>query len=132
MDGGGENASNYSNPKFDLLFDQMKNMENSLERQQIINQMIILLQADSPWLWGFHPKNFGLYHSWYKNSKPNLMANNTMKYVKIDPIMRSELRNNWNRPMFLPLLLVALFFILLIVPAWLGYRRKERSSLRLR
>ena len=30
----GENASNYSNPEYNRLFDQMKNMENGPERQQ--------------------------------------------------------------------------------------------------
>ena len=29
VDKGGENAANYSNPEYDLLFEQMKNMENS-------------------------------------------------------------------------------------------------------
>ena len=37
---GGENAANYSNPEFDKLFVQMKNMENSPQRQLIIDQMV--------------------------------------------------------------------------------------------
>ena len=57
---GGENASNYSNPEYDRLFEQMKNMENSPARQAIIDQMLEILRRDSPWLWGYHPKNYVL------------------------------------------------------------------------
>ena len=59
---GGENASNYSNPEYDRLFEQMKNMENSPARQAIIDQMLEILRRDSPWLWGYHPKNYVLQH----------------------------------------------------------------------
>ncbi len=127
---GGENASNYDNPEFNLLFEQMKNMENSPQRQQIIKRMVSLLQHDAPWVWGFHPKNFGLYHRWYQNTKPNLMANNTLKYVRVDQGERARLRDEWNRPVLWPLWGGGLLLLIMVVPAWLGVRRKENSSLR--
>ena len=40
----GENVSNYDNPEFNRLFDQMQNMDNSPERLQIIRQMKSILQ----------------------------------------------------------------------------------------
>lgn len=126
----GENASNYDNPEFNILFEQMKNMGNSPQRQQIINRMVSLLQHDAPWVWGFHPKNFGLYHRWYQNTKPNLMANNTLKYVRVDQLERAGLRKEWNRPVLWPLWGGGLLLLIMIVPAWLGIRRKEHSSLR--
>jgi ABC-type transport system substrate-binding protein len=76
----GENAGNYNNPVFNQLFEQMKNMEDGPVRLGIIRQIIDILREDAPWLWGLHPKSFALYHDWYFNSKPNLMANNTLKY----------------------------------------------------
>ncbi len=130
MGKNGENASNYDSADFNRLFERMKNMENSPERQQVIEQMTALLQEDAPWVWGFHPKNFGLYHAWYRNTKPNLMANNTLKYVRLNPVERARLRAEWNRPVLWPLWGGGLLLLLLIVPAWLGIRRKERSSLR--
>ena len=60
---GGENASNYDNPEFDRLFDHMKNMENGPQRQAIIDRMVAIARRDKPWLWGYHPKDFGLYHA---------------------------------------------------------------------
>jgi len=130
MEKNGENAANYSNPEFDRLFEQMKNMENSPERQQVIHQIMAILQDDAPWLWGFHPKNFGLYHRWYRNTKPNLMANNTLKYARLDPVERNKMRKEWNDPVLWPLWGGGLLMMALVVPAWLGIRRKERQSLR--
>ena len=92
----GENASNYQSDEYDRLFEQMKNMENTAERQQLIDDMIAIARQDSPWLWGFHPKQFSLNHVWYMNSKPNLMANNTLKYRRIDPALRKEMQSAWN------------------------------------
>ncbi len=131
MGKNGENASNYDSPEFNRLFEEMKNMENGAQRQQMIDRMVALLREDAPWVWGMHPKNFGLYHSWYRNTKPNLMANNTLKYVRLDPVERKRLRNEWNRPVLWPLWGGGAVLLLLIVPAWLGVRRKERSSLRI-
>ncbi len=131
MGKGGENAANYSNPQFDALFEQMKNMENGPQRQQIIDQMVSILRNDAPWIWGFHPKSFGLYHRWYANKKPNLMANNTLKYVRVAPQVREQMRAEWNQPVLWPLWGGALLMLGLIVPAWRGIQRKERQSLRL-
>jgi len=95
---GGENASNYENPEFDRLFEQMRNMDNSPERYEIIQKMQHILQHDVPWVFGFHPKNFALYHQWFHNLKPNLMANNQLKYARLDVQTREKLREKWNRP----------------------------------
>jgi len=94
---GGENASNYENPEFDRLFEQMRNMDNSPQRYEIIQKMQHILQHDAPWVMGFHPKNFALYHQWFHNLKPNLMANNTLKYLRLDTQKREEMREKWNR-----------------------------------
>ena len=123
----GENASNYQSDEYDRLFEQMKNMENTAERQQLIDDMIAIARQDSPWLWGFHPKQFSLNHVWYMNSKPNLMANNTLKYRRIDPALRKEMQSAWNHPVRWPLLLFAAMLLLVIVPAVIGHRRRQRQ-----
>ncbi len=100
---GGENAANYANPEYDRLFERMKNMDNGPERQAIIDRMLEILRRDSPWLWGFHPKNYVLQHGWLHNVKPNVMANNKLKYWRVDAGRRDELRRQWNRPVLWPL-----------------------------
>ena len=123
---GGENAANYSNGEFDQLFEQMKNMDNGKERQEIIDRMMEILRKDAPWLWGFHPKQFSLIHSWYTNIKPNLMANNTLKYRRLDPETRAMKQAEWNRPVIWPLVIAFVLLVISIIPAMIGYRRRQR------
>jgi len=127
---GGENASNYANPEFDALFERMRNMPNGPERQQIIDRMTEIFRHDAPWLGGYHPKNFALFHSWLGNAKVNEISDNKLKYLKVDPVRREALRREWNRPVFWPVLLVFLALALSIVPALRLYRRRERMAAR--
>jgi ABC-type transport system substrate-binding protein len=126
---GGENAGNYSNPEFNRLFEQMRNMDNNAQRYRIIRQMQDIVRHDAPWVFGFHPKSFSLYHGWYQNLKPNLMANNRLKYTRIDPVARAEKRHLWNRPVFWPLALAVAACILLLLPAINAYRRRATETL---
>ncbi len=124
----GENAANYQNSEFDRLFERMKNMDNSPERQAIIDDMMVIVRTDAPWLWGYHPKQFSLYHAWYKNSKPNLMANNALKYKRIDAGLRARLQSEWNQPVLWPFGLMLLALTAIILPAFIGYRNRQRQS----
>jgi oligopeptide transport system substrate-binding protein len=126
---GGENASNYQNPEFDRLFEQMRNMDNSEQRYRIIQQLQDVVRRDAPWVFGFHPKSFSLFHSWYKNLKPNLMANNQLKYTRIDTAERSEKRRHWNEPVFWPLALGGAVFVAMLIPAINAYRRRTRETI---
>ncbi|MDO8812491.1 MAG: ABC transporter substrate-binding protein [Gallionella sp.] len=125
---GGENAANYSNPEYDRLFEQMKNMENSPARQAIIDQMLKILRHDSPWLWGFHPKNYVLQHGWLHNVKPNVMANNKLKYWRVDAVQRGHLRRAWNQPSRWPLWAGALALLLFSGWMWRALRQREEQS----
>ena len=124
----GENAANYSNPEYDALYERMKNMENGPERQAIVDRMVAILREDSPWLWGFHPKDYALIHSWVSNVKPNLMARNRIKYERVDAAKREVLREKWNRPVLWPLGVIVLVLVLGSLPAIVSYRRRERMA----
>ena len=123
----GENASNYDNPEFNRLFERMKNMENTPERAGIISQMLEIVRRDTPWIWGMHPKNFQLEHAWMHNAKLNQMANNTLKYSRLDPDKRAEQRMVWNRPVVWPIVLALGTLVVGAVPAVVSYRNKERK-----
>jgi len=126
---GGENAANYQNKEFDQLFEQMRVMPDIQERSILIKKMHAILTEDSPWVWGYHPKQFSLYHAWNKNVKPNLMANNTIKYRRVDAQERQKLQQQWNRPIIWPLGLLIMALILLLLPAWLLYQRKKYTKI---
>ncbi|MFA7399931.1 MAG: ABC transporter substrate-binding protein [Sideroxydans sp.] len=123
---GGENASNYSSAEFDRLFEQMKNMDNSPIRQALIDEALEILRRDSPWLWGYHPKQYVLQHGWLHNIKPNIMANNKLKYWRVDVAEREQRRSEWNRPAYWPLWLGA--FILLMSGVWMWRMLRQREE----
>jgi len=104
-------------------------MENGPARLAIIRQMQEIVRHDAPWLFGLHPKTFSLYHGWVHNLKPNLMANNRLKYIRLDPAKRAVSRTAWNQPVLWPLFAVGALFLLLCVPALKAYRRRaERTA----
>jgi ABC-type transport system substrate-binding protein len=121
----GENAANYNNPEYDQLFEQMKNMENNAQRQAIIDQMLEILHRDSPWLWGFHPKDYVLQHGWLHNVKSNVMANNKFKYWRVDAEQRDRLRRLWNQPVRWPLGFGAVGILLVGGWMWRALRQRE-------
>ncbi len=127
--GTGINSSNYKNPQFDRLFEQMKRMPNSPKRLAIIRQMLDIVRADAPWVWGVHPKSLTLTHRWYHNLLPHAMANNTLKYRRIDASLRVTKQTEWNPPVLLPLLLLLLVVLLGLRWLYRSYEKREQSTL---
>ncbi len=126
--GAGINSSNYQNPKFDKLFEEIKTMKNSPKRLQKIREMIKIVQKDAPWVWGFHPKSLNLYHSWFSNIYPNAMANNTLKYKKIDGKLRVQKIEEWNRPKLMPLVFLVLFLVGMGFLLYRIYKNRQRAT----
>ena len=127
--GGGENASNYVNPEFDKLFDQMKNMPNNEKRESIIKQMIAIVQQDAPWVWGFFPEDFVLSQQWVGVYKPSGVTSNTVKYISLNPKLRAKMQQEWNKPVLWPLFLAILLMFLMIIPVIIQYWRKEHKPI---
>jgi ABC-type oligopeptide transport system substrate-binding subunit len=124
---GGENAANYQNPRFDALFEQMINMDNGEARLKIIDDMIEMLRYDAPWIWNYHPMDYSLLHEYLTNFKPNVMANNTLKYKRLDPAKREQYRQQNNTPIVFPLWLLLILMVIIVIPAVLSYRKYERK-----
>ena len=124
----GENSANYVNAEYDRLFERVRSMANGPERQALIDRMIEMLRFDAPWAWGLHPQDFTLAHAWVHNRKPNKMANNNLKYQRIDPQLRETMRARWNLPVLWPLLAAVAALVLALIPAVLSYRRRERAG----
>ena len=124
----GENTANYKHPQYDQLFEQMQNMENSQKRLAIIREMKQILQRDAPWVFVSHPVGFGLYHQWVKNAKPSNMANNTLKYLRVDGTPRENKRQEWNRPVLWPFATVLALLCVFTIPATITIWRRERGK----
>jgi len=130
VDDNGQNIANYENPEFDRLFRQMRDMDNGAMRQAIIDRMIAIVQKDAPWVWGMFPRQYGLYQGWLLNAKPNAMANNTVKYLRVDAKTRADKRAEWNQPMMWPIAVGVLIVIALLLPGVWIYRRREHAAVR--
>ncbi|MDA8362540.1 MAG: ABC transporter substrate-binding protein [Gammaproteobacteria bacterium] len=124
----GENAANYDNPRFNRLYNEMRNMDNGPAREAIIKRMIRLVQRDAPWVWGYYPVSYLLHQAWVYNVKPNYMATNSMKYLRLDPALRAHDRRAWNKPVVWPLWVIVALLAAFLLPAVLVYRQKERRS----
>lgn len=127
---GGENAANYSNPQFDALFEKMRNLDNNNTRQSLIKKMLRLVQKDAPWVFGVNAQSFTITQQWVSPIKPNTIAPNDLQYTKINLPLRNQLRAQWNQPVLWPLFVIAGVCILLLLPMWLTYRRKESQTAR--
>lgn len=127
--GQGVNGANYDDPQYNKWFDQIKTMPNSPERMAIIHKMIRKLQKDAPWVWGFNPKTLVLYHDWYHNAWANPLANNTLKYKRIDAHKRYQAQRAWNQPVIWPFVFVLLILIGSIYPLRKAYLKRQHSRI---
>ncbi|WP_423202466.1 ABC transporter substrate-binding protein [Legionella jamestowniensis] len=124
----GENAANYKNPRFDRLFELMKNRSNDAERQKIIDTLVEIVRHDAPWAWGINTQSLILSQQWVSPTKPNTIGTSGLKYMAIDVGLRSQLRELWNKPVLWPIGLLFLMVILLLLPLLFAYYQKERRS----
>ena len=107
-DGNGENNTNYQNPEFDKLFEQMKFLEDGPEKQKLIDRMIETVQKDAVWSFGYFPTSAAAYHQWISNGKPTQIIRNHIGYLRLDPELRASKIAEWNRPIWWPIPLIAL------------------------
>ncbi len=126
-DNDGPNSANYSNPEYDALFSQMKNIPNGPHRQQLIDQMLEILRHDAPWAFGYHPVTYVLTHDWMQNNKLTTISYNTLKYRRVDTERRAQAQARWNEPVVWPLWLALALLLVLLAPALVGFMRREQE-----
>ncbi|WP_439652086.1 ABC transporter substrate-binding protein [Paracandidimonas lactea] len=125
---GGENASNYSNPAYDRLFEQMRYLDDGPEKEALVHRMVDIVRHDAPWMFGWFPKSGGAYQAWVHNAKPTQMVRNTLQYLRIDPSMRARKIDAWNRPVWWPLWLLGVLAAAGMVYVWRAAKRRDRLA----
>jgi len=124
----GENTANYANPEFDKLFERMKDLDDTEERRQLIKRMTEIVQQDAVWLWGWSDEFSGAYQQWLYNGKPSNIIRDQLQYLRIDPVLRVRLVEQWNRANAVPLLVVVALLLIAAWPAWLAWRRRQNAT----
>jgi oligopeptide transport system substrate-binding protein len=123
----GENISNYANPRYDELFKKMEAMPSGPERLKVIDEMVDFFYRDLPWVGGYYPVAYGLYHEWYSNSKPHAMLRGGYKFKRIDEKLRESKRQEWNSPLLWPLFAGVGLLALLVFPAYRVVRKRGEA-----
>ena len=122
----GPNSANFANQAYDDLFLRMKTMANTPEREKIIDEMLALLEHESPWIPLYHREQYALYHGWLQNVKPMGLSVPNAKYYSLDAAQRARVRKEWNRPVLWPALLLAGLLVALVVPALVTFYRERQ------
>jgi oligopeptide transport system substrate-binding protein len=123
---GGPNTSNFNHPRFDELFLAMKTRENDDERLRLIREMVGILEDERPWIELFYPEDYELFHGWLENLKPAGLSIPTTKYYDIDPVLRQERREAWNKPVVWPAYLLAALFFAAVLPGVVTFFRERQ------
>lgn len=80
----GPNSSQYSNPKFDAKFKELRELEDGPRKFQLMKEMENIVNADLPWSMQYYSRNYILYHNYLKNFRYSDIIYNNIKYLKLD------------------------------------------------
>ncbi len=128
--GSGENASNYQSDEFDAIFDKMRYLSDGPEKEKAIEDLIRITQRDAPHSFGYFPTSAAAFHQWVHNGKPTQIVRNNIKYMRIDPALRVEKIQEWNKPVYWPLFLIAALLLALVIPARMLHKKREAMTAR--
>ena len=126
--GNGENNANYQNPAFDRLFERMKYEDDGPVKAQLIDEMVRIVQDDAVWSFGYFPTAAAAFHQWVHNGKPTQIIRNHIQYLRVDPALRVQKIAEWNRPVWWPVVLIAIALVAAVLPALRAYRKREREN----
>jgi ABC-type transport system substrate-binding protein len=124
----GENDTNYQNPEYDRLFEQMRSLDDGPAKQALIDQMVHILEVDAPESFGFFPYSSAAVQHWVYNSKPAILIRDHARYLRLDPQERVRAIAEWNRPVWWPVLALVAAAAALLAAAARGLRRRERMN----
>ncbi len=123
---GGPNTANFANPRFDELFERMKDMENGPERLALIREMREILEHEVPWIELYHRESYALYHAWMRNVKPAGLSYPASKYQDVDAGDRARRRLAWNEPVVWPAWGLGGLAVVLVIPGVVTFLRERQ------
>ncbi|MBI5257058.1 MAG: ABC transporter substrate-binding protein [Burkholderiales bacterium] len=126
----GENISNYENPAYDALYRELQTLEDGPRKQQVIDQMVDILRADAPWVFGYFAWGGLAFQQWVHNGKPGIVIRDMAKYYRIDPELRARKQAEWNHPIVWPMGLLALALLAAAAAARRSFRQRETANAR--
>jgi ABC-type transport system substrate-binding protein len=126
----GENVANYENPEYDKLYRELQSLDDGTRKQEVVDRMVEIVQRDAPWALGYIPYGGLAFQQWVYNGKPSILIRDMAKYYRVDPVLRARLQAQWNRPVWWPLVLVAIGLVALVWGARRSYLAREHATAR--
>jgi oligopeptide transport system substrate-binding protein len=80
----GPNSSQYSNPEFDKLFNQLREMEDNKQKFELMRKMEEIVNRDLPWSMQYYSNNYILHHEYVHNFRYSDIIYNSVKYLRIE------------------------------------------------
>lgn len=80
----GPNDGNFSNKRYDELYERIKYMENGPERFKLFNEMNEIIKEEAPVILRVNPLAFGLVQKNVRNLRRNMMDEFAYMYLDID------------------------------------------------
>lgn len=77
----GPNASTFSNPEFDALYERIRYMENGSERFALFRRMAEIVEEEVPILLRYNGIAFGIYQKDVRNMKRHMLVDKPYKYL---------------------------------------------------
>lgn len=126
----GPNASNYDNPEYNRIFNQVRALDDGPRRLALIKRLRDIAVRDCPWIYLTHDESLSLSHAWAGNIKPRPISNNSLKYRSVDGTRRAAMQRSWNSPLLWPLAAALALGALVLAPSIGALRRRRRRPLR--
>jgi ABC-type transport system substrate-binding protein len=79
----GPNATFYSNPEFDRVFSELKELPDGPAKFRNMKKLEQMVIEDMPWVMQYYTRKYVLYHDHLKNFRPSDLIYNSFKYLKI-------------------------------------------------
>jgi ABC-type transport system substrate-binding protein len=124
----GENAANYQNDEYDKLYQELQTLEDGPRKQEVMDRMVAILQADSPWAWGFWAHVALAFQPWVKNGVASVVSLDRAMHYRVDAAQRQRTLAQWNRPVYWPFALAALALAGVLGAGVWVWRRGERAT----
>ena len=126
----GENTSNYENPEYDRLFKTLQTLDDGPEKQKVIDEMVRIVQEDSPWSWGYWPYVSTAFQAWVHNGIPSMVIRDMGRYYRVDPALRTKKLAEWNHPVWWPLVAGGVLLLAVVFLARRSFVARERATAR--
>ena len=134
------NHSRYESKEYDFYFEKLETLPNdgtatwkdadgkeiTMTRSELIIKCRDIFVEDCAWIPTIHRETYLLANPWTSYAKPHPITGANLKHYEIDKEMRSKLREEWNKPVVWPAMVLVAGLILGILPAYLNVRKERR------